>query len=307
VNFFKTLISSFVNSFKLFWGKELIELLYLAYTAFGQIYYSLKIVLIHAPALVALLFTKTSSIAFLILYWFLCFDCLAFLRPSVDLKNYKYFLTYLLVAIKILSVFFLVFYFPYTILHYETLPIVSIATALFLALFGLFVPYDLSGLKIVSAAFLSLLCAATFIGFKSPIYHFLLMGYLNFERFLHWILYMFMFDKQLFTLFGLAGFFISPVMVFLILSVLDSRKTLYYQIYGMFRGLKLFFLNYPLSFLWFHLFRFLVVHVYKFFSLNELFGNLWMVLLFVFFYYFYLSFLTNIYVKKVHEQFLIYF
>jgi len=295
------------NSFKIFWGKELIELLYLTYGAFGHMYDASKIVLFHFLAVIALLFTKTSSLAFLILFWFLNFDCLAFLRPSVDLRNYKYFLSYWLVAIKLLSVFLVVFYLPYSILHFESLPTISFAIAFFLALFGLFVPLNVSRLQIISAAFLSLLCIALFMGFKSPIYHFLLMGYLNFELFLNWVLYAFMFDKKLFHIFGLSGFFMSPLMVFLILSTLDSRKTLYHQINALFRGLKLFFLNYPVSFVWFNLFKFFIIYAYSFFSVNGMFNNLWMVITFVFCYYFYLSFLTNIYVKKVHEQFFVYF
>lgn len=306
MNFLKTLISSFIDSFKILWGKELIELLYLAYASFGQIYYSSKILLVYLFAFVALLFTKTTSITFLILFWFLNFDCLAFLRPSVDFKNYKYFFSYLLVAIKFLSIILLVFYLPYAILHFQSLSITSFAITFFLALFTLFTPSYFSGLKMVSAFFLSSACLAILIGFKSLIYHFLLMGYLNFEMFLNWFLYIFMFDKQLVTIFGLAGFLISPALVFIILGVLDSQKTIGSQLQGLVRGLKLFLINYPIAFIWFKLFQFLVVHIYKFFALNDLSTYL-LAVAFVFFYYFYLSFLTNLYVKKVHEQFLIYF
>lgn len=305
--FFKTLISSFINSFKIFWKKDLIELLYLAYTSFGQLYYNLTILLLHAFILLALLLTKTSTFTFLLLFWLLNFDCLLFLRPSVDHKNYKYFFSYLLEALKIFSIFLTVFFVPYAILHFDIVPIGSLTFILFMVLFILFVPYKFSAIKIFGSGFLAFFCLSIFVGFKNLIHHFLLMGYLNFERILEWILYIFMFDKQLFQLLNFAGFIASPIIVYITLGMLDSKKTFYCQMCGLFRGLKMFFLNYPISFVWFNLYRFLVIYTYKFFSIIGFSNNFLLAFLYIFFYYFYLSFLTNIYVKKVHEEFLVYF
>lgn len=302
MNLIKSLFSSFGNSINFFKSKEPLELLYLAYVSFGQVY-SFPGILIFLLGLIGLLFTKTNSIAYSILFWFFNFNCLAFLRPSVDYKNFKYFLSYLPINMKLLSVFLLTFYLPYCILNANLLPPDSLTIAFFLISFGLLIPLNFSIFKIILASFLPFFLISIFIGFKSLIYHLLLMGYLNFEIFLSWLLYIFMFDKKLFDVFGISGFCMSPLIIFLILSVLDCRKSFYYMIKGFKKGLKLFFINYPIIYIWFHVFKFLVINIHSMFSLYGSFIYYGLVAMFIIFYYFYLSFFTNIYIKKVHEMF----
>lgn len=301
MNYFKTLALSFIDSFKLFFSKELVELLYFS-THKRESKAVSKIFLIYMIFLSVMYFIKPNSIYFIIFFLFINIILIALLRPSVDPKGLGYLFQHLFIGVKLLSLFAIIFYIPYSIINIEN-SLLSLVIGILVSVFCLLIPYSFSILGVLIPLGLALLSSLLFIAFHSLIYHLMLVAYLNFEKIITFFCYIFMFDFKLFDIWGFASFVMSPFVVFLIISSLDSKPDFYHQILGLFRGLKFFFVNYPFSFVIFNLFKLIVILTER--LLRIYFSSADYLLLP--FYILYLSIFVSFYVKKIHEQFLVYF
>lgn len=114
-----------------------------------------------------------------------------------------------------------------------------------------------------------------------------------------------------FRYFDIFAYFISPLIILIILFLLDSQSRFLERLKAIYRAIIMFFINYPFFFVTYTLFCFsimLIVELANWMMLNNIAITYLGWLFFIFIALpFYLCFITNFYIKRLHEQFSYYY
>ncbi len=104
--------------------------------------------------------------------------------------------------------------------------------------------------------------------------------------------------------------YISPFSIIWVLFMLDSRRTVIEYIYAFFRALTMFFTNYPFFILAYLVLRLVISAGYLcsfLFQSSEFLPFIGWVILYGLIIPYYVCVLTNVYIKRIHEQFSFYY
>ncbi|MBA3752492.1 hypothetical protein H0X06_06960 [Candidatus Dependentiae bacterium] len=110
---------------------------------------------------------------------------------------------------------------------------------------------------------------------------------------------------------GILPFFFSPLIIIWVLFMLDAQKTIIEQTKAFFRAVTMMVYNYPFFLISYEVLRVLIVGGYLLTTVMQnphpsLYLLGWIVLFMVII-PLYVSFITNYYVKRVHDQFTLYY
>lgn len=235
-------------------------------------------------------------------------------RPSIDYKDKEYWSLYGLLYLKLFALVFFVFYLPYAYLTAQPIDFMTLAIVLLALLIppafgskrsrieeGVIVFFIIVIVTIVIPAYLG----KEYIVFSPPSFPFASLLRTNLLRIF------FIDEVWLKSYISTCTYFVSPLVITSALFLFDAQKTFYDYLKAFLRAITMVIYNYPFFLITYTTFYFFVILIHAISSWILPSWYAWQIIgwsSFVFLLLpFYICFITNFYIKRIHEQFSLYY
>lgn len=311
----KQLISSWRESLAFFLSSNLSQFLLVTLNAFKYMWLTLLSIWFELITIISLIVaayfaytpkahTFISSGLFLFAYTSLFMLIIRAIRPSVDYKDINYFKSGRSIIYKIFSFLFIFIYYPFCFLYSH--PTWEDNTLLIIAFTWLLMPIAKPSLeKQISIIFFGIVFINILLHYIPIGSYFIILKQDHVILILRRLILEFLMidENLLFKSIGILGYFVSPFVIFLTLFIMDAQKTAIDYIKAFKRAFIMLIYNYPFCFIVYNLLRLFIISLYLF---NHIYF-IAILLLAGFILPMYNCFITNFYIKRIHDQFLLYY